>query len=499
MPVGAIVAGSARRFGDRVAFRHGEVELSFEELWRRACRCANGLAARGVGRGTRAALRMPNCLAFPVAYYGVLLAGATVVPVSPLLPDSEAAARIDDAGAVMVLTEDDVAELCAGADERPPDVIVDVTADLAHLAYTGGTTGTSKGVELTHRNVVVNTVQHACWHHGCLPGLDPHGGIALDQVGSAEEWPVRLGTGAFVNLMPWHHAMGLIAGLNLPVLAGMTTIIHDRFDPAAYLADVQRFRVTYLAGAPTLYAGLLSCPEIDTTDLSSVRAIGSGGAALPHRIIDELRARMPDAVLCEGYGLTEVTMGATNPPANRSGTRKPGSVGVAMFDTELRIVPLDGSETAGEVHIRGPQVMRGYHDQPAATREVLVDGWLRTGDIGMLDEQGYLTLIDRAKDMLVYKGYNVYPRELERLLLAHSSITAAAVVGRPDDSVGELPVAFVVTAAGHTADPAELMEMVNEQVAPYQKLREVHLVDQLPVSAAGKVLKRELRRRLTDS
>jgi long-chain acyl-CoA synthetase len=509
VPVGALLAGSARRFGDRIAFRRGDDELSFAELWRRSCRFAHALADRDIGVGSPVALRMSNCLAYPVAYYGLHLAGAVFVPVNPLLPEREAAALMADAGTVLTLTEADVPAMCAvgsaaGSDVAPP-VDIDPGRDLAHLAYTGGTTGRSKGVRLTHRNVVVNTVQHGCWHHGALPALDGDGppvGVVLDQVGSPREWPTRLGTGIFINLMPWFHAMGTIAGMNVPLLAGMTTVLHDRFDPVAYLADAERFRVTYLAGAPALYAGLLACPDIRTRDLSSVRAIGSGGAPMPVDMIEALRELMPDAVICEGYGLTEVTMGATNPPANASGLAKPGSVGVPMFDTEIRIVPADGgldplpAGESGEICVHGPQVMSGYHNNPAATAEVLTGGWLRTGDIGVFDTDGYLSIVDRKKDMLIYKGYNVYPRELEALLTAESGIAAAAVVGRPDHDVGELPVAFVVPKSGHQLDADELMAAVNDQVAPHQKLRELRFVARLPISAAGKILKRELRDQL---
>jgi acyl-CoA synthetase (AMP-forming)/AMP-acid ligase II len=256
VPVGAVLAGSARRFGTRTAFRHGSDELSFAELWHRACRCANALAGQGIGRGSPVAVRMPNCLAYPVAYYGVLLAGATFVPISPLLPEAEAAHQIRDAGAAITLTAADIPALCANASGNPP----------------------------------------------------------------------------------------------------------------------------YIGGPPTLFAGLLACPEVRTRDLSSVRAIGSGGAPLPMGMIEELRQLMPEAVLCEGYGLTEVTMGATNPPANTSGVRKPGSVGVAMFDTEIKIVPTDGGEDPlpvgahGEVCLRGPQVMQGYHHQPEVTASTLANG-----------------------------------------------------------------------------------------------------------------------------
>jgi long-chain acyl-CoA synthetase len=220
-------------------------------------------------------------------------------------------------------------------------------------------------------------------------------------------------------------------------------------------------------------------------------------------MINALRRRFPDAVIAEGYGLTEVTMGATLSPSFRSGLRKVGAVGVPVFDSEVKIVPAEGGEqalptgTEGEVCIRGPQVMAGYHQRPEETAAVLVDGWLHTGDIGVLDEDGYLSIVDRKKDMLLYKGYNVYPRELEELLIAHPAVANAAVVGRRSDQVGELPVAFVVRAAGGTEiGSAELMEAVNARVLPYKRLRELRFVEQIPVSAAGKILKRELRKQL---
>jgi long-chain acyl-CoA synthetase len=208
-----------------------------------------------------------------------------------------------------------------------------------------------------------------------------------------------------------------------------------------------------------------------------------------------------DVVIAEGYGLTEVTMGATIGPGGRSAVRKVGTVGIPVYDTEVRI--MDGDEEAatgeaGEVCIRGPQVMVGYKDRPEETAEALVDGWLHTGDIGTLDADGYLSIVDRKKDMLIYKGYNVYPRELEELLHGQAGVRGAAVVGRPDVMVGELPVAFVVAPGLSEDDGQALLAAVNELVTPYKRLRELYLVDEIPVSAAGKVLKRELRERLVD-
>ncbi|MFI6027525.1 class I adenylate-forming enzyme family protein [Amycolatopsis magusensis] len=500
--VPAILAGSARRFGDRDAFVHGDERITFSELGRAAAAFANGLLAGGLSPGDRVALRMPNCLAYPVAYYGTLLAGGTFVPVSPLLPEPAAQAQLADAGAVRTITAADVPYLCSGMSEAPPDLDLDVHEHLAHLAYTGGTTGVSKGVRLPHRNVVVNTLQYACWGAGAVPALDEYGGLVLDQVGSPEEWPTRLGTGIAINLTPWFHAMGTIGGLHAPVLGGTTVVLHSRLDPAAYLADVERLGVTSMGGAPALFAALLACPDIRTRDLSSVRSISSGAAPMPLEMINQLTRLLPDTPILEGYGLTEVTMGATSTPSHRSGLRKAGAVGRPVFDTEVRLASLDGdgAEVAtgerGEVCVRGPQVMRGYHNRPEATAEVLRDGWLYTGDIGVLDDDGYLSIVDRKKDMLLYKGYNVYPRELEELLVALPEVAAAAVVGRPDPAVGELPVAFVVPARASVSG-TDVLDAVNAQVPGYKRVREVRFVPELPVSAAGKILKRTLREQLT--
>jgi long-chain acyl-CoA synthetase len=383
----------------------------------------------------------------------------------------------------------------ADAPTTDPAVVIDVRTDLAHLAYTGGTTGRSKGVRLPHRNVVVNALQYACWGSGSVPTLDDRGGVVLDQTGAEEEFPTRLGTGVAINLTPWFHAMGTIGALNVPLLTGSTTVLHERFDPGAYLADAERFRVTSMAGAPPLFGALLQHPEFATRDLSRVRSISSGAAPLPVEMIKAMQRRFgDDVVIAEGYGLTEVTMGATIGPAGRSAVRKVGTVGVPVYDTEIRIDGPDGEP--GEVCIRGPQVMAGYKDRPDETAAALVDGWLHTGDIGVLDADGYLSIVDRQKDMLIYKGYNVYPRELEELLHAQPGVRGAAVVGRPDVMVGELPVAFVVAPGLSDADGRALLAEVNAQVTPYKRLRELYLVDAIPVSAAGKVLKRELRDRL---
>ena len=516
VPVGAILCGSARRWPDRVGWidparPENNRELTYSDALARASQFAHALGAQGVGPGDVVAVHSPNCLEYPVVYYGIMLAGATFSPTNPLLPPDDLAFQLSDCNARAVVTwgiakgaidavrdripaelvvtiGEDFEDFIAGQPTTPPDVDIDIDGQLAHLAYTGGTTGRSKGVELPYRNVVVNVLQFSCWASGSLPHVDEAGGLVLDQIGSDEEYPGRLGNGIAINLTPWFHAMGTVGGLNGSVLSGTTLVLHMRFDAGRYLEDAEKYAVTSMGGAPPIYVAMLQHPDIDKRDLSSVRSIGSGAAPLPVEVLEALKVRFPGAKVGEGYGLTEVTMGATSNPSWRSGTRKVGTVGVPVFDTAIKLVD-------GEVCIKGPQVMRGYHNRPEETAAVLEDGWLRTGDIGFIDDDGYLTIVDRKKDMLIYKGYNVYPRELEEVLFSHPAVANAAVVGKRDVAVGELPIAFVVLAEDNV-DPGEIREWVNERVTPYKKLRDIRVLDEIPVSAAGKVLRRELREQI---
>ena len=546
VPVGSILRAAVRRWGDRTAFVDHDVPLTFEELGRRAHAVAGWLADAGIGRGDVVAVHVPNCRQYPPLYYGILLAGATFSPTNPLLPAPDLAAQLTDAGATMIITWDQVLPYVRGAIAETPvetvvvtgeahvldfaarlpledgpvegavdladllaadptdrhlDADVDVAGDLAHLAYTGGTTGVSKGVELPHRNVVTNVLQSACWTSGSLPELDEAGDITIRQVLGPDEQPTRLGEARLINLTPWFHAMGAIGYLNGMVMGGTMTVIHLRFDPGKYVEDMVRYQVTSIGGAPPVFVALLQVPAIQDADLSFVRGVSSGAAPLPVTLIEKMSALMPNAVIGEGYGLTEVTMQATGAPSFRSGTRKPGTVGVPVFDTEITIRPLGGGDPLpagerGEVCIRGPQVMRGYAHRPEATAESIdADGWFHSGDVGILDEDGYLSIVDRTKDMLLYKGYNVFPRELEEVLFAVPGVAGAAVVGRPDEDAGELPVAYVVRTAddaGAALTAESVIAAVNDKVTPYKRLRDVVFIDAIPVSAAGKVLKREL-------
>ena len=533
--VPAVLAGAARAYGDRIALIHGDTHITYAGLWDTAKAIAFALTEQGIGRGDTVALHLPNSIEFAAAYYGTLLAGATYSPTNPLLPPEDLAFQLNDCNAAAVFTHDMSAQaldtVVAGTGARlvvhvgsqpgphsvPFAVFVgtsggrfELTTDpasidhLAHISYTGGTTGRSKGVELTHRNVIANIVQYTAWNHGALPRVAADGALHFDQVGTANDWPVRLGHGTAINLTPWFHAMGCVGSMSVPIAAGVTLIVHDRFKPGPYLEDAEKFAVTSMSGAPALFAALLASPELDRYDLSSVRNISSGAGPLPRSHIRSLRARFPRATITEGYGLTEATMGVTIGATWVSGQGKPGTVGVPVFDTEIRLVdPETGEEVEigarGEVWVRGPQVMRGYRNRSDETAAVLTDGWLHTGDIGIVDSEGYLSIVDRSKDMLIYKGYNIYPREIEEMLLAHPEVHGAAVVGRPDAAVGEVPVAFVVLAAGHSVNLDDLQQEVNADLLPYKRIKEIHMIDALPVSGAGKILKRSLRDRLTET
>ncbi|MBI5843905.1 MAG: long-chain fatty acid--CoA ligase [Deltaproteobacteria bacterium] len=545
-PVFRILDQTAERVPDRLALIFGGMELTFSQLKDLADRFAAGLSGMGVGKGSRVAIHLPNCPQFAIAYYGALKTGATFTPLSPLLSPREIIHQLNDSGAETLISLDliypgiasvipetpvkniittsiadcysaviqplkplgkfpvpdtvEFVSILAQNQPKAPDVEIDPDKDLAHLAYTGGTTGVSKGVMLTHSNVVVNAMQFGLWFNGAQieekdggwdlvypEGVDPK----KDRL-TARDQEVSL------VVVPWFHAMGTIGYLNNMVASGNTMIVFPRFDPVEYATAIGKYGATTLGGAPQLYVPLCELPDFAKYDLSGIKIAASGAAPLPHAVLDRLLSAFSGVVI-EAYGLTECTMGACANPPSRDGIR-PGSVGLPVFDTEVRVVdPVSGTELApgqeGELIIKGPQVMRGYWNRPDATAEVLKDGWLYTGDIGRVDEDGYFYITDRKKDLILYKGYNVYPREIEEVLYTHPAVELCAVVGKLDDKAGELPVAFIQLRGGQEATEAEIMDFVNTRVAAYKKLREVFF-GPVPVSAAGKTLKRELREKL---
>ncbi|MFF2503617.1 class I adenylate-forming enzyme family protein [Streptomyces sp. NPDC058067] len=537
--VGDLLAGSARRYPDRVALRDGDHTLTFAELHEQALRFARGLRERGITEGDVVALHQPNSLWFPVTYYGILLAGAVVAPVNPTLPPAALRAQLDEAGARAVVTHPATAAAlreagteglepvvlvppsdAAPGDPAPVDGMVPLAALLAagpepgprvspdavaHLSFTGGTTGRSKAVEVRHRHVVANCLQFTCWRAAALPVMDPDGGVFLDPVdGAATEYITPPGEGVSIAVAPFFHAMGLVSQ-SIGILSGATVVLCGRFEPGRFLDQAEKFAATTIAGSPALFHALLATPSAQGRALPTVRVVSSGAAPIDTTTLRALRTLFPRACVVEGYGLTEATMGVTSGITDPDDLVPIGSVGLPVFDTDVEIRDLvdtgrcvpDGE--TGELWARGPQITAGYPGHPELTAEQFVDGWLRTGDLARCDEHGHVYIVGRAKDMLIYKGYNVYPGQLEEILSGHPAVAQVSVVGVPSAEAGEIPVAYVVARADASpgAGPAlgeELMAHVSARVAPYQRVREVRFLEALPTSAAGKILKAELRR-----
>lgn len=541
-----LVEGMAARYGSRAAVIDGGLTFTYDELYEHASGFARGLRREGVGPGDVVMLHLPNSAWFFAAYYGVLLSGATVSPVNPLTPVPGLVKQVSDTSARVVVahpTSHDavssaVEELragghdvsvvvvdpteCAPAPEAPsstssvtfhpwaefvdteasgrPDVRI-VSDDVAHIVYTGGTTGVAKGVRVLHRNVMSNVSQMVAWRAGHVLQLEA-GRLNLNPLPMAEQAGVEVGTGVTAAVSPLFHTHMLVNSSYL-LSTGTTVVISGRFRPSGLLDLIEQHKVSYITGSPTMWHALVRDPSVGRRDLSSVRVVSSGAAPIDPVTFQELSVIFPNAMVTEGYGLTEGTCVVTAMPAVKGAPRVNGSVGLPLCDTEIEIRDDHGTVLSvgerGEIWVRGPQVTDGYHNRPEETASQFIGGWLATGDIGYVDDIGLLHIADRAKDMLIYKGYNVYPRELEDLLSSHPQVLRAAVVGRDHESFGQEPVAFVVPVAGQDPVPDEVMEWVKERVLPYKRLRAVQIVESLPTSDAGKLLKNELRSRVGQS
>ncbi|MEY2272743.1 long-chain fatty acid--CoA ligase [Streptomyces sp. BF23-19] len=492
------MTGSAAAHGDRIAIRHETTTLTYAQLDDLTARTAALLQDRGVRPGDRVAVITPNVPHFPIAYYGILRAGAVVVPMNPLLKAPEIAFILRDAGARTVLTspmsaaetaeaatatETDCLVLEPGGFDALLDGIEPVVAvfdaqdtDSAVILYTSGTTGTPKGAELTHRNLLTNTATtvQTLFHVG--PGDVLFGGL------------------------PLFHAFGQTCGLDTAVAAGATLSLLTRFHPAAALETIHRDAVTVLLGVPTMYAALVHAELPDGFDAPRLCLAVSGGASVPVEVLHGFEQRFGVDVL-EGYGLSETfPVAAFNMPDR---PRKPGSVGLPVRGVELRLVNEDGTSTGtgevGEIVIRGENVMAGYHGRPRATAEAIRGGWFHTGDLARVDEDGYYFIVDRAKDMIIRGGHNVYPREVEEVLYRHPAVAEAAVVGIPDPRLGEEIAALVVLMPEGQATAEEIRDHVKAQVAAYKYPRIVKLTDALPKGPTGKILKRDIVITPTDS
>jgi long-chain acyl-CoA synthetase len=459
---------------ERIRLTSGEFAAAVEQL-------SGGLASLGLGAGDVVATMLPNCVEMVLTLFAAWRMGVAVTPVNPVLTAGEALYQLEDSGAKVVIADVAAAGKLSGADLRIVPV-EDVSSldgpvpppraeagDLALLVYTSGTTGRPKGVMLDHANLAAMTEQI----------------ITALEIGA---------TTRVLLVLPLFHVNGIMASVVSPLAAGGSTFILSRFDAKTFWQQVEKHRPTYFSAVPTIYLVLNSLPPEVKPDLSSLQFVVCGAAPMPADAIREFerRYRVP---MIEGYGLSEGTVASAINPLH--GKHKPGTVGLPFPGQEVAIASQDGRQLpqgeVGEVVIRGPNVMRGYLGKPEATAEALRHGWLQTGDLGYLDIDGYLVLVDRKKDMIIRGGENIYPNEIEAVLYQHPAVQEAAVVGRPDPVYGEQPVAYVLLRPGAHASPDELLEHCKPSLAKFKLPRGVYLMDNLPKNTIGKILKDPLR------
>jgi len=492
-----VLAGSEGRAG-KPALIDGPSgrTLTYEELAAGVRGAAAGLARRGLRKGDVLALFSPNLPEFPVAFHGTLAAGGVVTTVNSLNTADEVAKQLRAAGARFLVTVAPFLERAlpaaasAGIEEvfvlgeaegatpfasllegggAAPRVEIDPRQDLAALPFSSGTTGLAKGVMLTHENLVANACQ--------VLALQP---MRADDV--------------LAGVLPFFHIYGLTCVLNAALSQGATLVTLPRFELEAFLRLVQDQRVTRAYVVPPVVLALARHPAVAEYDLSSLELVNSGGAPLDAALQEACAERL-GCVVAQGYGLTE-TSPVTHLTSSRPGKTRPGAIGEIAPSTEAKVVDVaTGAELGpgedGEILVRGPQVMKGYLNDPQATAATVdPGGWLHTGDIGHADEDGYFYVVDRLKELIKYKGYQVAPAELEALLVGHPAVADAAVVPKPDEEAGEVPKAYVVLRGETTGE--ELMAYVAERVAPYKRVREVEVVDEIPKSPSGKILRRVL-------
>jgi len=525
-PVTEELIKSAERYPEHTALFFLGKSITYRELLHLCYRFANVLREQGVSRGERVALMLPNSPQYVLCYYGTLFAGAVAVQTNPLYAHHDLQHHLADCGAETIVCLDLVYPRVKAVREglplkrviatgikdflpfpknllyplvqkrKGPKVDVDwkkepvdwllpllkkaapapITrvADMdepAVLQYTGGTTGLSKGVMLTHRNLMANVTQCKEWVYRAVPGQE-----------------------VMLTAVPMFHVYGMTVCMNYGLAMGAKLVLLPRFEIDQLLITIHKERPTLFPGAPTMYIAIINHPKLQQYDLTSINCCISGSASLPA----EVQARFEELTqgkIVEGYGLSEASpVTHVNPIWER---RKNGSIGLPWPDTECRIVDSEGAALPpgeiGEIIVRGPQVMKGYWNQPEETAAVLKDGWLYTGDMGYMDEQGYFYLVDRKKDVIVAGGFKVYPREVEEVLYEHPAVQEAVVVGIPDPYRGESVKAFLVLAAGRKADGKELDAYCRERLASYKVPREYEFRSELPKTMVGKILRRQLQ------
>ena len=516
VPLHEILKKAAREHPEKNALIFYDKQISYKELDLLSDRFASALISLDVRKGDRVAVFLPNNPQFIIAYYGILKAGAVVTAISPLYREREVEHQLRDSEAETILTLDSLYPIVANVWKKTPlknvvttsieafasdigeksnvysfqqllsgsadapNVKINPSEDLAALQYTGGTTGTAKGAMLTHANLVANTLAFATWIKGV----------------TAKE--------TFLTALPLFHIYGMTTSMNVPISLAATMVLLPRFDTTTALTMIQQHKVTVFCGVPTMYSALLANPQVNEFDLASVRVCISGASSLPPQV-QRCFMEVSGGLLAEGYGLTEASPVTHCSPVDKTlPSVRVGSIGLPLPDTDACIFDLETGtkklkpDETGELAVRGPQVMKGYWRQPEETALVLRDGWLFTGDIGRMDKDGYFYVTDRKKELIKYKDYSVYPREIEDILYEHPDVRLCAVIGKPDPEVGEVPKAFIVLKDGARVTGEEIMGFVKERVASYKQIREVEFRKELPISSAGKVLKRLLKEEETN-
>lgn len=503
IPLFEFLSQAAQRWPENIAFSCRERRLTYKELNELTGKLAAGIHNLGIKTGDRVMLFLPNSLEFIIGYYGTLKAGGTVTTANPLYRQAELKHQLNDTEAKAIMTNGDLyplvkevqaetqlkAVILTDAEENglslgqilekysphPPKFAVKPKDDVAVIVYTGGTTGLPKGVLLTHYNLVANAMQNAIWF-GWNPG------------------------DTIIGLLPFYHSWGACTCVNSAIYSGARVIILPRFDAEELLKTVERERATVIYGAASMFAALVSSPVIGKYDLSSLRYVKAGAMPIPPEI-KERWEQLTGVKMDLGYGLSEASPETHNSPLQRV---KPGTIGIPVMDTDARIVDEETGEVElppgqmGELLVRGPQVMKGYLNRPEDDREALRHGWLYTGDLALMDEEGYFRIVDRKKETIKYKGYTIAPAEVEAILCEHPAVKECAVVGKPDPLAGEVPKAYVVLNEGFTVDKEELIKFCAERIAPYKRIREVEFIKEIPKTPVGKVLRRVLRDRGRD-
>jgi long-chain acyl-CoA synthetase len=522
-----VLARTAARFPDHPALLFMGKRISYRELESQVNRFARALSEIGVKAGDKVAMLLPNMPQIVIADYAAFRIGAVTVMNNPLYTERELACQLNDSDSTVLVTLDILYPLamnlkrttgirsvvfCHITDylpfpgnkllpylkkelyqkippepgvheflpllQRQSEAPVENAArweEVGALLYTGGTTGVGKGVMLTHANISCNVQQLRAWFPDAKDGEE-----------------------SMLAVFPFFHAAGWTGMQNLSILGGWTDILVPRPEPKAIIEILKKWKPTILPGVPTIYIGLLAREEFRRMDLSSLKGFLAGAAPLPLEVIRKLKA-LKDGPVINVYGLTEISpMGTATP---WGGDEKPGTVGVPLPGTDLKIVDLETGTRelpageAGEICFKGPQVMKGYYKKPGETEAALKDGWLYTGDIGFLDADGYLTIVDRKKDLILASGFNIYPKEVDEVLYAHPKILEACTIGVPDEYRGETVKAYVVLKPGEQATEEEIAEHCKKTLAPYKVPKSVEFIEELPKSAVGKVLRRELKER----